>query len=106
MNIESMKNSRNGLSLLILQNIPILLFITIFIAFGVLSPNFLTGENFENIIKQSSYIGVISVGMTFVLLTAGIDLSVGSIMYLSAVVAGLLIQQFGFSAGVALVICL
>jgi ribose/xylose/arabinose/galactoside ABC-type transport system permease subunit len=41
----------------------------------------------ENILSQSVYIGIIATGMTFVLLTGGIDLSVGANMFLSASVA-------------------
>ena len=52
--------------------------------FGLSAANFFGAENVANIVKQSSFIGIIAVGMTFVLLTAGIDLSVGSIMYVSA----------------------
>ncbi len=103
---STLGSAGSRIRLLLLQNIPIILFVTIFIAFGLLSPNFLTADNFENIIRQSSYIGVVAVGMTFVLLTAGIDLSVGSNMYLSAVVAGLLLKQYDFPSWLALLICL
>ena len=52
-----------------------------------------------NIVKQASFIGVIAVGMTFVLLTAGIDLSVGSNMYVSAMTVGYLLQVPGLQGG-------
>lgn len=97
---------QNRLLFLALQNIPIILFLVIFVIFGVLSPRFLTYQNFENIVTQSSYIGIVAVGMTFVLLTGGIDLSVGANMYLSGIVAGLLIRESGVSVGVALLACL
>ncbi|MGI6456779.1 MAG: ABC transporter permease [bacterium] len=67
------------------------LFILIVLIFGSLSDRFLTWQNFENILIQSSSLGIIAIGMTFVLLTAGIDLSIGSIMFLSAVIAGKLV---------------
>ena len=85
---------------------PFLLFITLFLLFGVLSDRFLQFQTLENIVKQASYIGIVAVGMTFVLLTAGIDLSVGSNMYLSAICAGLLIRDFGAPVGLALIGCL
>jgi ribose transport system permease protein len=47
---------------------------------SIISPSFLQHENLINILRQISIIGIISVGMTFVILTAGIDLSVGSII--------------------------
>ncbi len=67
----------------ILRNTSILLFILVFVIFGILSPRFFTAKNFENILTSASYIGIIAVGMTFVLLTGGIDLSVGANMYVS-----------------------
>ncbi|MDO4269497.1 MAG: ABC transporter permease [Eubacteriales bacterium] len=50
-------------------------------------PQFLTYGNLTNILRQSSMIGLISLGMTFVLLTGGIDLSVGSLAALASVLA-------------------
>lgn len=64
------------------------LFAMVALIFGGLSDRFLTLDNVVNILIQSSSLGIIATGMTFVLLTAGIDLSVGSIMFLSAVVVG------------------
>ncbi|MEH2405120.1 ABC transporter permease subunit [Nostoc sp.] len=65
--------------------LPILVIICILFAF--LSPNFLTAGNIVNILRQSSINIVLATGMTFVILTGGIDLSVGSILAVSAVVA-------------------
>ncbi|MEA5603500.1 ABC transporter permease subunit [Nostoc sp. UHCC 0252] len=65
--------------------LPILVIICILFAF--LSPNFLTGGNIINILRQASMNIVLATGMTFVILTGGIDLSVGSILAVSAVVA-------------------
>jgi ribose transport system permease protein len=62
-------------------------------AFGVLSRQFLQATNLLNVLVQSSSIGIVAVGMTFVLLTSGIDLSVGSIMFLSAAVVGKLVVK-------------
>jgi ribose transport system permease protein len=60
----------------------------VFLFFGLLSPKFLEVANLVNILIQSSSAGIVAIGMTFVLLTGGIDLSVGAVMFLSAVVAG------------------
>lgn len=80
----------------VLKNSTAVLFVLIFIMFGLIAPRFFTVKNFQNILSNASYIGIIAVGMTFVLLTGGIDLSVGSTMYLSAVVCGKLINEMGF----------
>jgi ribose transport system permease protein len=68
--------------------VSLLLFVAVLIAFGALSPKFLEADNLVNILIQSSSTAIVATGMTFVLLTAGIDLSVGSIMFISAVIAG------------------
>ena len=65
--------------------LPILLLICILFSF--LTPNFLTPGNFVNILRQASINIVLATGMTFVILTGGIDLSIGSILGVSAVVA-------------------
>ncbi len=70
--------------------------------FGSLSPRFLTGANLENLLVQSSSTAVVAVGMTFVLITAGVDLSVGAIMFIAAAVAGKLLLA-GASLPLALV---
>jgi ribose/xylose/arabinose/galactoside ABC-type transport system permease subunit len=59
----------------------------IFAVLAVLSPAFLTSRNLLNIVRQTSVHGVMAVGMTFVILTSGIDLSVGSVLALSGVLA-------------------
>jgi ribose transport system permease protein len=65
--------------------------ITVFIAeviiFSQLSPYFLTADNLLNVSLQASITAIIAAGMTFVILTAGIDLSVGSLVALSGVIA-------------------
>ena len=56
------------------------------IVLSLLEPSFLTAQNLTNIMRQTSVIGIMAVGMTFVILTAGIDLSVGSVLALAGVV--------------------
>jgi ribose transport system permease protein len=62
-------------------------FAAIVIAGSVLSPYFLTASNVLTILTTASVIGVISVGMTFIILAGGIDLSVGAIVALAGVCA-------------------
>lgn len=57
----------------------------LFIFFSLMSSSFLTPENIFNIMRQVSIVGITAVGMTFVMLTAGIDLSVGSIIGVACV---------------------
>ena len=78
----------NRTSRRLLDLAPFLLFVTVLAIFGVQSPKFLESGNLVNIVVQASSTGIVAVGMTFVLLTAGVDLSVGAIMFVAAAVAG------------------
>ena len=57
-------------------------------------PNFLKRENLLNIANQIAVIAIVAIGMTMVIITGGIDLSVGSLIALSAVLATLFIREF------------
>jgi ribose/xylose/arabinose/galactoside ABC-type transport system permease subunit len=56
---------------------------------------FFTFRNLENVIAQSSFLGLIAVGMTFVIISKGIDLSVGSLLALGGVLAAFSVQVAG-----------
>jgi ribose transport system permease protein len=84
--------SRASATDFLLRHTTLIIFVAVFLFFGLQSLNFFSTDNVLNIVKQASFTGIVAVGMTFVLLTAGIDLSVGSNMYLSAMAAGYLLQ--------------
>ncbi len=65
----------------------VIAFILICAVLAILSPVFLSVTNVLNVIRQSSIYGIMAIGMTFVILTAGIDLSVGSILAIAGAVA-------------------
>ncbi len=67
-------------------------FIIEVIIFAQLSPYFLTSDNLLNVTLQASITAIIAVGMTFVILTAGIDLSVGSLVAFSGVIVTSLLR--------------
>ncbi len=92
------------LTRLLLRNATIPIFALVLGFFAFQSDAFLTPENLANIVKQSSFIGIAAVGMTFVLLTRGIDLSVGSVMYLGPLIAGLAMREFGIGVAGGLVV--
>jgi len=69
--------------------------LVIAVSLSFMSPYFLTQNNIFNILDQSVVIGIVAVGMTFVILTGGIDLSVGSVAGLTGVIFGLALQRFG-----------
>src|SRR5690606_3217557 len=74
--------------LVLLNSAPLILLATVVLVFGSMSPRFLDPQNLGNILVQSSSTTIVAIGMTFVLLTAGVDLSVGAIMFIVAAVAG------------------
>jgi rhamnose transport system permease protein len=71
------------------------------VLFQLMGRNFLTAGNVSNIFRHSAEIGLLALVMTPVILTGGIDLSVGSLMGLCAVVFGILVKVFGIDPLVA-----
>ena len=74
------------------------------IVLSLLSPYFLKTANLLNLLDQSVVVGIVAIGMTFVILTGGIDLSVGSVAGLTGVILGLALQHFNIPISVALAI--
>lgn len=74
---------------LLLRWAPLVFLGVIMAWFGLLSPRFMTVDNFSAILVQSAWLIVVALGMNVVLLSGGVDLSVGAAMYLAAVVVGL-----------------
>jgi len=68
-------------------------FVILCLGLTLLSDRFLTMSNMVNVLRQSTINGIMAVGMTFVILTAGIDLSVGSVLALTGVVVADLVQK-------------
>ena len=69
--------------------------IVLFIGFSIASPYFRTFDNFVGILLATAVNGVLALGATFVIITAGIDLSVGTVMTFSAVMTGVFITNMG-----------
>ena len=81
----------------------VIAFLIICAVMTILSPVFLTVTNIRNVVRQSSIFGVMAIGMTFVILTGGIDLSVGSVLAIAgAIAAGMLKGGAGMLPVVAL----
>jgi erythritol transport system permease protein len=88
---------------LLLKLRAVLVLVALLILFSVLTPSFLTANNLSILAKHVAISALLAVGMTFVVLAGGIDLSVGSVAGLSGMVAGglLTVGLFGHSTGVA-----
>ena len=71
----------------------ILTLIAMIIFFSVVTKSFLSAKNFANIARQISITGICSVGMTMVILTGGIDLSIGSVIGFTSAVAALMMSN-------------
>src|SRR5215208_6990690 len=62
-----------------------------------LKPVFMTSGNWVNILRQASFNAILGMGMTFVILTGGVDLSIGSIVAIASVTGGLLMYDHNWS---------
>ena len=81
------------------------LLVLLCVALTIATPNFATGNNISNLLRQGSMIAILAIGQTFVIITAGIDLSVGAIVGFSTVVVAGLIQS-GMPIWLAIIITL
>ena len=75
---------------------PLFALVVLFVLSSIASPYFLQTRNILNILRQVSYTGIIGLGMTFVIISGGIDLSVGS---MTALVGGLVIMVLNYFGG-------
>ncbi len=99
-----MTRSLDKTSDFVFRNATYLIFACVLLYYGVQAPSFLMPESLANIVKQASFIGIAAVGMTFVLLTGGIDLSVGSVMFLAPLIAGYAMRDLGMPVAVGLLV--
>ena len=104
---EEMPTKRNRnlsrmLNVIILRGGPLIALILLSIYLSVATPHFLTTSNLTNVIRQSSITAILAVGQTLVIISAGIDLSVGAVAAISACVAAVLMTQQFNIAGVTI----
>jgi ribose transport system permease protein len=71
--------------------------------FSLSSPNFLRPQNIEGILLSTAVNGILAVGVTFVIITGGIDLSLGTVMTLSAVITAKLVSEAGLPIPIGIV---
>ena len=92
------------------KNIPflatIMVFFLIYLAGSVMYDNFFSLRVFVNLFIDNAFIGVLAVSMTFVIISGGIDLSVGSVVAFVGVLAATLIQRYGVHPLLAFSLCL
>ncbi|MHC4330526.1 MAG: ABC transporter permease, partial [Planctomycetota bacterium] len=101
------KNGVSGLPAFVTDYLGMALALAVLLViFGFSAGNFFTLTNFRTIANQVSDTTIVAVGMTFVLIIAGIDLSVGSVMALAGAVLGTFMVKFGLPLPVAIAACL
>ena len=84
-------NKSFNLTKFLIDQRSIIALITLIVVVSFLNPDFFTTDNLLNILRQTSVNAIIAIGMTFVILIAGIDLSVGSVLALTGAVAATLV---------------
>ena len=78
--------------------------VIIYVFFGIFGRNFFSYTSLINILDASYYIGFIAIGVTFVIITGGIDLSVGTVMMCAAIVGGTAYKTWGWPLSLSLVL--
>jgi ribose transport system permease protein len=82
------------------------IFLLVFLIFSLLAKNFLSIDNLLNILRQVSMIGIVVVGITFVMIGGGADLSVGGQMAVGGIITAILMVKFGVAILPACLVCL
>ena len=82
--------------------LPFLTLIALFLILAIASPNFLTPTNLSSVVRQTAVINIMALGMTLIIISGGIDLSVGSILALSGLLGtSIMERKLGIPAGLA-----
>ena len=80
--------------------------VILYILFAIVGNNFFTWDTAENILQSAYYIGFMAFGGTFIIITGGIDLSLGTVMMCSALIGAYSFNAWGLPLGVGVVITL
>ncbi len=88
-------SAAKGILTFLMNNSTLMVFLLMLVIAGFLSDKFYSGDNLTNVLRQSVPLGLAALGLLFVILTGGIDLSVGSIMALISVAVAILIPEIG-----------
>lgn len=99
--LQNGSNKKISNKALLMRFAPLLSLILLMIFFSLGSPFFLNTENLMTIALQTSVIGIMAIGVTYVIITSGIDLSLGSVVAFSGVAVGL-----AAAAGLPLALCI
>ena len=77
--------------------------VVLFVALAISTKGFLTVDNLSNLVRQTAVYGIVALGMTFVIISGGIDLSVGSVVGFSGIVVAMMMRGgYSISLSIAL----
>src|SRR5215210_3391507 len=82
------------------------LLIVLCVIVSIINPNFLLTINLQNLARQIGAFGIFSIGLGLVIITGGIDLSVGSMMALLGVLMSMMLTEWGMNPMLAIVVCI
>jgi ribose/xylose/arabinose/galactoside ABC-type transport system permease subunit len=91
-----------GLGLTLKKNVPFLILILLLILFTFIAPNFMTFGNLRTLIRQISFAGISAVGLMFVMISGGIDLSIGSQIVFGNVLLAIMMVDWKLQPAVAI----
>lgn len=90
------KPRKEALSAFVADNFLLFFIVVLYLVVGAINPKYFRLIALKNVITQASIIGVLSIGMTFVIVSGGIDLSVGSVMALTSIITAWTYLEIGF----------
>lgn len=86
--------------------IALLSLILLYVIFGLINPSFRSYSTLVSIFDASYYIGLMAIGVTFAIISGGIDLSIGTVLTCSALISGMLVTKHNMPVALALLICI
>ena len=99
-------NEKQGLKIDMQKVLAPAALVILYILFAIVGNNFFTWDTAENILQSAYYIGFMAFGVTFIIITGGIDLSLGTVMMCSALIGAYSFNAWGLPLGVGVVITL
>jgi ribose transport system permease protein len=102
-------NLSGKIGLVIRKYAPLLVLLGLIVLFTIISPNFMTFNNIKLMLRQVSFVAIVAIGLMFVMVSGGIDLSVGSQIIFTNICLSILISQdfpYQLNPFIAILICL
>jgi ribose transport system permease protein len=99
---EFYKNLGGQIRLIMKKNVPFLILVFLMILFSFIAPNFMTFGNIRTLIRQVSFAGISAVGLMFVMISGGIDLSIGSQIVFGNVLLAIMMAEWKLPPSLAI----